>query len=439
MNITKESIDKLNAVLKIDVQEADYKEKVETILKDYRQKANIPGFRPGKVPMGLIKKQYSTSVMVDEVNKLLQEAINKFIAEEKLDILGNPLPKYSPDFSWDNADLSFEFELGLAPEFDIDLSKKAITNYKITADDKMLEDQITNIKEQYGKMKAIEVVTKAANVTGTFVNEEKEINKKSTFKFEKIKGKTQQKALLGKKVGDVVTLKTKNLFEDDHFMQNILGVSHDDAHGLNIEVTFTIEEVTETELAELNTELFDKLFGKDVVKTEKDLIEKLKEETEKQFEQQADQQLLNAVTESLIENTKFDLPSEFLQKWMAATAENPMTPEQSKEQYGQAEKGLRYQLIEGKIAKENNLQVTYEELKEYAKTFIKAQMAEYGNMNPSDEDLEGIAQRVMANKDEIKRLEDQLVSKKLVNFYKENAKLKIKEISFDDFVKEVYK
>lgn len=439
MKITKENIDKLNAVLKIDVKEEDYKDKVETILKDYRQKANIPGFRKGKVPMSLIKKQYSTSVMVDEVNKLLQDAIHKFITEEKLDILGNPLPKHSPDFSWDNKDLTFEFELGLAPEFDIDLAKKEIINYKITAEDKMIEDQIINIREQYGKLKTIEEVTKEANITGTFVNEEKEINKKSTFKFDKLKGKSHQNKVLGKKVGDVVTLKTKNLFEDDHFLQNMLGINHDDAHGLEIEVTFTIDEITETELAKLGKDLYTKLFGEDVVKTKKDLIAKLKEDAEKQFEQQSDQQLLNAVTESLIENTKFDLPSEFLQKWMAATAENPMTTEESKEQYEKAEKGLRYQLIEGKIAKDNNLQVTYDELKDYAKTFIKAQMAQYGNMNPSDEDLEGIAQRIMTNKDEVKRLEDQLVSKKLLDFYKENAKLKTKEISFDDFIKEVYK
>ena len=439
MNITKENIDKLNAIIKIDVTEKDYKEKVDTILQDYRKKANIPGFRKGQVPMGMIKKQYSKSVMVDEINKLLQDALNKYLTEEKLDILGNPLPKYRDDFSWDDADFTFEFELGLAPEFEIDLKKKAITHYKITADKKMLDEQVVNIQERYGKMKAIDAVTKNANITGTFVNEEKEINKKSTFKFEKVDGKKQRKELLGKKNGDVVTLKTKGLFADDHFMQNILGVSHDDAHGLDIDVTFTIDEVTETELAELNQELFDKMFGKDEVKSKKDMIAKLNEDAEKQFEQQADQQLLNAVTESLIENTKFDLPAEFLQKWMTATGENPLTPTQAKEQYAEAEKGLRYQLIEGKISKENNLQVTFEELNSYAKEFIKGQMAQYGNTNPSEEELNDIAQRVLSNQEEAKRLQDQLVSQKLLTFYKENVKLKEKKITFDAFVKEVYK
>jgi len=440
MNITKENIDALNAVIKIDVAEKDYKEKVDTILLDYKKNANIPGFRKGQVPMGMIKKQYSQAVMVDEVNKLLQDALNKYLTEEKLDILGNPLPKPSADFSWDKADFTFEFELGLAPNFEVNLQpKKAITHYKITADKKMLEEQVTNVAERYGKMKAADKVAKTSNVTGTFKNEEKEIDKKSTFKFDKIAGKTQQKNLLGKKVGDVVTLKTKGLFTDDHFMQNVLGVSHDDAHGLEIEVSFTIEEITETELAKIDQDLFDKMFGKDVVKSKKEMLDMLREDAEKQFEQQSDQQLLNAVTESLIENTKFDLPSEFLQKWLAATGENPITPEQAKEQYEQSERGLRYQLIEGKIATQNKLQVNYEELKEYAKGYIVQQMAQYGNMNPEEKELNDIADRVLQNEEEAKKLQDQLISQKLLTFYKENVKLKVKEISFDDFVKEVYK
>ena len=439
MNITKENLDALNAVIKIDVTEKDYKEKVATILADYRKNANIPGFRKGQVPMGMIKKQYGQAVLVDEVNKLLQDALNKYLTDEKLDILGNPLPKPSADFSWDKSDFTFEFELGLAPEFEVNLQpKKAITHYVITADDKMLNEEVANVQERYGKIKVIDKVTKKANITGTFKNEELPIDKKSTFKFDKIAGKKQQKDLLGKKVGDVVTLKTKDLFADDHFMQNILGVGHEHAHGLDVEVSFTIEEVTETELAELNQEFYDKLFGKDTVKSEDELKARFKEDIEKQFVQQSDQQLLNAVTESLIENTKFDLPAEFLQKWLAATGENPITDEQAKEQYEQSEKGLRYQLIEGKIATQNKLQVSYEELVEYTKGYIREQMAQYGNMNPEEKELNDIANRVLENQDEAKKLQDQLISQKLLGFYKENVKLKEKKVTYDAFVKEVY-
>ncbi len=440
MNITKEKIDDLNAVVKIDITEADYKDKVTEILRDYRKKANIPGFRKGHVPMSLVKKQYGKPVMIDEVNKLLQESLSKFLVEEKLDILGNPLPKVqSDDFSWDAETFSFEFELGLAPDFEVNLQpKKAITQYKIVADKKMIDDQVKNIQERYGKMITQAEIAENSNITGTFVNLEKEIEKKSTFKLDKIKGKTNGKKFIGAKVGDVIELKTKGLFTDDHLLQNHLGVSHDDAHGLDIVVKFTIEEITETDPAELNQELFDKLFGKDVVKNEKEFKAHLKEDAEKQFEQQSDQQLLNAVTESLIENTKFDLPAEFLQKWLAVGGEKQLTEEEATQEYNRSEKGLRYQLIEGKIAKDNDLQVTFDELKEFAKGYIKGQMAQFGNTNPEEKELEEIAGRILSNQDEVKRLSEQLMSQKLLDFYKENVKLKVKEVSFDDFVKEVY-
>ncbi len=440
MNITKENIDALNAVVKIDITQEDYQSKVTEILQDYRKKANIPGFRKGHVPMSLVKKQYEKPVLIDEVNKLLQDSLSKFLVEEKLDILGNPLPKVQEDFSWDTEQFSFEFELGLSPEFEVNLKpKKAITKYKIVADKKMIDDQTANIQERYGKIISQKEVVEGANITGTFLNEEKEIEKKTTFKLDVIKGKPNAKKFLGTKAGDVIKLKTKGLFNDDHLLETHLGVSHDDAHGLAIDVQFTLEETSTTEPAKLDQELFDKLFGKDAVKTEKEFRAKLQEDAEKQFEQQADQQLLNAITESLIENTKFDLPAEFLQKWLAVAGEKQLTEEEAAEEFNRSEKGLRYQLIEGKISKDNNLQVTFEELKEFAKGFIKGQMAQFGNANPEEKELDDIAGRILGNQEEAKRLSEQLMSQKLLNFYKENVKLKEKEVSFDDFVKEVYK
>ncbi|MCK4561915.1 MAG: trigger factor [Flavobacteriaceae bacterium] len=440
MKITKENIDALNSIVRIDINTNDYQGKVETELNNYRKKANIPGFRKGHVPMSLVKKQYGKSVLIDEVNKLLQESLNKYLVEEKLDILGNPLPKAQENFTWDTDNFTFEFELGLAPEFDVNLTpKKAITSYKIVADNKMVKEQITNIREQYGKIITQKAIAENSNVTGSFVNEEKEIDKKSTFKLEKIKGRSNIKKFIGAKVGDVIDLKSKGLFTDDHLLMNILGISHDEAHGFDAPLTFTIEEITKTEFAELNQELFDKVFGKDAVKNEVELKTRLKEEAEKQFVTQADQHLLNAVTESLIENTKFDLPAEFLTKWLTVAGEKPKTSEQAAEEYNKSEKGLRYQLIEGKISKDNNLQVSYEDLKEYAKGYIKTQMAQFGNMNPEEKELDEISDRVLSNQEEAKRLSDQLMNEKLLNFFKENVKLKEKEVTYENFVKEVYK
>ncbi len=439
MNITKEQVDELNAVVKVAISKDDYQDKVEKILKDYRKQANIPGFRKGQVPMGLIKKQYGKAVLVDEVNKLLQDNLNKYLTEEKLDVLGNPLPKQQENFDWDNENLDFEFELGLAPSFDVQVkTKKAITQYKITADKKMIEEQVSRIQKQYGKLVSKSEVGKSDEVTGTFVNEAEEIAHKATVELDKIKSKKAVDALVGKKVGDTVVLKTKGLFKEDYLLSSTLGIDKEKAEKLNIEVSFTIEEINEREPAALDQELFDKLFGKDNVKNEKELKAKIKEDSEKQFEQQSDQKLLNDITEKLIENTKFNLPSEFLKKWIQISGENPLSDDEAKEEFEKSEKGLRYQLIEGKIIKDNDLQVQMDELKEFAKGFIKSQMAQYGHLDPQEEELENIAMRVLGNQDEVKRLSEQLMSQKLLDFYKENANLKVKEVTYDNFVKEAY-
>lgn len=440
MNISKEQLDELNAVVTVDIAKADYSDKVEKILKDYRKNANIPGFRKGHVPMGLVKKQYGKAVLVDEVNKLLQDALNKYLTEEKLDVLGNPLPKEQENFDWDAENYSFEFELGLAPKFEVKLTgKKAITHYKIVANDEMVDNQVKTIQKQYGKLVSKDAAEKEDLVAGTFVNEEKEINNDTTVSLEKIKGKRNLDKFLGAKVGDVITLKTKGLFAEEHDLISALKVSHDDAKDLDVEVTFTVSEINKQELADLDQELFDKLYGPGSIKNVTELKEKIKQDAERQFEQQSDQQLLNAVTENLLENTNFDLPVEFLQKWIRTTGEQPLTEDEAKDEFEKSEKGLRYQLIEGKIISDNNLQVTFDELKDFAKDLIKGQMAQFGQTSPQDEELEGIAARILSNQDEVKRISEQLMSQKLLNFYKENAKLKTKEVSFDEFIKEVYK
>ncbi|WP_132218035.1 trigger factor [Mariniflexile fucanivorans] len=439
MNITRENVDALNAVVKVDIAKEDYSAKVEKILTDYRKTANIPGFRKGQVPMGMVKKQYGKAVLVDEVNKLLQDALNKYLTEEKLDVLGQPLPKPQDAINWDAETLSFEFELGLAPEFEVNLkAKDAITQYNIIADDKMINEQIERIQKQYGKLISQSVVEKDSEITGVYKNEEREIENKVTLTLDKFKGKATEKQFIGAKVGDVITLQTKGLYEDDHELMHALKLGHDDVHGLDIEVSFTISEINTRELADLDQELFDKLFGKDTVKSVSEVKEKIKEDAEKQFAQQADQKFLNDVTEYLVENTKFDLPAEFLQKWMQTAGEQPLDSDQAKEEYEKSEKSLRYQLIEGKLITDNNIQITMDDIKNHSRDMIKAQMAQFGQMNPSDKELDDIAARILSNQEEARRISEQLVSQKLLALYKEKANLKVKELSYEDFVKEVY-
>ncbi|MDQ7917041.1 trigger factor [Mesonia sp. MT50] len=440
MEITRENIDELNAVIKVDIKKDDYNPKVEKILKDYRKTANIPGFRKGHVPMGMVKKQYGQAVLVDEVNKLLQESLNNYITEEKLEVLGNPLPKDQESFDWEQDDYSFEFELGLSPKFDVDLNtKKPITQYQIVADEEMIDNQIKTIQKQYGKLVAKEEVEEGDVVAGTFKNEEEGIENTTTLPLEKLKGKRNLNKFVGAKVGDTVSLKTKSLFEDDHNLVEFLKVEHDKAHELDVEVSFEITEVNQQELAELDQELFDKLFGEGNVKTVTELKEKIKEDAENQFKQQSDQQLLNDITERLIETTSFNLPGDFLQKWIQVSGENQLTAEEAKEEYEKSEKGLRFQLIEGKLVQENDLQVKFEEIKEITRDRIKMQMAQFGQTDPSEKDLEDITARVLSNQDEVKKLSEQVMNQKLLDFYKEKANLDKKEMTYENFVKEVYK
>jgi len=440
MNITKENIDALNAVVKVDIVADDYQSKVAELLTDYRKKADVPGFRKGHVPMGMIKKQYGKSIMIDEVNKLLQTSLNTYLTEEKLDILGNPIPRIKEDFDWDAAVFTFEFELGLVPEFDVNLTaKKKVTQYNIVATKELINEEVKNIQTRYGKMSAISEANIDANVTGTFLNEASEINKKATFLVSDLKGKKNQNKVVGVKVGDVIELDTKKLFEDAHKLEHLLGVSHDVIHDLDVKVSFTVEEITNTEPAELDKELFDKLFVDGSVNSVTELRDKIKEDAEKQFAQQGDQQLLNAITEYLVENTKFGLPADFLKKWLATAGEKELTAEQATAEFEKSEKGLRYQLIEGKIMKENDIKLDYAELVAYAKGFIRTQMAQFGNMNPEEKELDEIAGRILQNQEEAQKLQSQLISQKLLTFYKENMSFKSKELSYEDFIKEVYK
>jgi trigger factor len=439
MNITRTNVDALNAVVTVAVSKDDYAAKVEKVLADYRKNASIPGFRKGAVPMSLIQKQYGKGVLLEEVNKVLQENLNKYLTEEKIDILGNPLPKVTEDFDWNQEDFSFDFELGLAPEFSVDLSaKNDITNFKIIAEDKMLNDQIERIQKQYGKLISKDTVAEGDDLKLTFTNEAHGINNTTSIELDIFKDKATAKKFIGKKVGDVVEVETKGLFDDDHKLMDYLKVDHDAVHGLDITVSATIDGVTNSEKAELNQELFDKLFGEGNVTSVEQVKAKIKEDAEKQFVQQSDQKFLNDVTEFLLESTKFDLPSEFLIKWLQNSGEKQLTEEEAREEFAKSEKGLRYQLIEGKIMSDNQLQINFEDLKAFTTELIKKQMAQFGQMNPTQEDIDGIVARVLSNQDEVRRLSEQVMSEKMLGLFKDKVKAKSKEVSYEQFVKEMY-
>ncbi|MFO7745426.1 MAG: trigger factor [Psychroflexus sp.] len=440
MNITREDKDQLNSVVKINIEKEDYSPKVEKVLKDYRRTANIPGFRKGMVPMGMIKKQYGQAVLVDEVNKILQESLNSYITEEKIDILGNPLPKPQDDLNWESDNYTFEFELGLAPEFDVTLEGEGpVTYYNISADEEMIDNQIKTIQRQYGKLVTQEEVKEDYTVVGTFHNEEEGIDNEATFKVEDIDGKTNKKELLGAKVGDQVTLKSNKLFKDDETLARHLGLEKDKVEGLKVDLTFTIKEINEQILAELNQELFDKAFGEGEVTSEKEAREKIAEQSKDTFKQQGDQQFFNDVTEHLIEKADMELPAEFLQKWLQTQGEKQLSPEEAKEEYSKSEKGIKYQLIEAQIAKKNDIKIEVEDIKKVAKEKIKMQMQQFGQMDFPEDQMDGIIQNLMSNEEQVRQFSEEVMVQKLLQLYKDQMKVEEKDVTYKEFVDKIYK
>lgn len=439
MKISRKDNDALNTKITINIERNDFEDKVNDVLSDYRKKANIPGFRKGHVPMGMIKKKHETAVIADEVNRLLQENLEKYLKDENLNILGNPLPFIKEELDWKAADFSFDFELGLSPEFDLKLTKKNnVTHYQITASDTMINDQINHYRKQYGKLVAQKNPKDDFEITAVLKNKASEIETTYTFDLGQIKGKSNLATLGKASVGDVVDLKFKKLFKDDSTASRVLSVSVDKLKEIKGEISIDIKEVNERVLAEMNQEFFDKIYGPETVKSEVEMKAKIIEGLEKQFEQQSDQKLLNDVTEYLVAKIKFDLPAKFLKKWMQSSGEQPLTAEAAEEEYERSEKGIRYQLIEGKIISEHHLQIKFEELKQFAKDMVVMQMAQYGQAGLPDEELEGVVARVMSNQDEARKISEQLMSKKLLEFYKSNLTLKKKKLSFDAFAKEAY-
>ena len=439
MDIKRVAIDAVNETIVMTVVHMDYKGQVAKRINEKMPLATVKGFRKGQVPKDLVEKQYGKGIKKEEVKKVVDLALERFIQSERLNLLGTPLAKENEELDWDAEELVFEYEIGLVPNFELDLeAKNNIIKYVVKADDKLIDGQVARIQKQFGKAIPQEVVAEGCDVTGTFSNEEKEINNKTVLALDVFKDKKTAKKFIGKKVGEVVTVNTKGLFEDDHQLMDYLKVGHDEVHSLAVDVDFTIESINSTELAELNQELFDKLFGEGSVATLDELKAKIKEDAESQFAQQADQKLLGDVTEFLIENTKFDLPAEFLKKWLQTVGEKKLNAEEAEAEYIRSERGLRFQLIEGRAMAQSDIQITFEDLKSFTSNAIRQQMAQFGQTNPTDEEVQGIVARVLSNQEEVKRLSDQVVAAKLLEVFKEKANPTTKEVTYEEFIAASY-
>ncbi len=452
MNISKENIEGLNSVIKVTVGKDDYESKVSDVLKDYRKKANMPGFRPGKVPMGLVKKMYGKAVLVDEVNKLVSESISKFIADEKLELLGEPLPSDDQEvIDFDNQDeFVFSFDIAEAPEFKVNLSKKdKIVYNKIAVTDEILEQQVKSITSRFGKQENVEQPTENSLVKGDFVQLDQDGNEledgikaeDSVLSMSVVKDEDIKKTLLEAKVGDTVVFNPRKAFPDDTELSYLLKIEKEDASNVDGDFKFTIKEATEFVDPELTQEVFDQIYGKDVVKSEEEFKAKVKEELENQLAMDSDYLFFLDAKKKLVKKFKEELPEEFLKRWILATNRDndKLTPEQIEKEMPLFIEDLKWQLIKNKLIKDHEIKLEDNDVLEYAKKSARMQFAQYGLNNVPDEHIENYAHDMLKNEEQQRQIIDGAMHDKLIEFIKGAVNLEEKEVTRDEFNKLIEK
>ena len=446
MNISQEKIDNLNAVVKININPEDYQPRVDKAIKDQAKKAKIPGFRPGMVPASHIKRMYGKSILVDEINNMLSDTLNKYLEDEKLEVLGQPLPKAGDqkEYNWDFADnFEFNYEVGLAPEFNIEFSAKdKLTQYIIKVDEETLASRIKSIRRSYGKMTNPDVSADEDVLYSDLVQLspdgsvfEDGITNTASVRLDQIKDEAIKSSLIGLKKGDEVTLDIQKAFDNDAAkVAGLLKIDEETAADLKSNFRLTVKNVNRLEESDLNQEFFDKLFGEGTVTTEEEFRAKITEEIETMMVQDADRKLQDDIYQYGLSKVQFELPDEFLKRWLTATNEK-LTPEELAGGYGDFAKNLKWTLIENKIIKENNIDVNYDEVFALAKARLEQQFKMYSPQGIDEEQLGQYTVQYLQNRENANKIFEEVKALKVFDFVKSVATLDKKEILYTEFAK----
>ena len=447
MNISKENTDDLNAVLKIRIEESDYTGRVDEVLKDYRKKVQLDGFRPGKVPAGLVRKMYHKPVMAEEINKLVSESIAKYLKEEEISILGEPLPSEGQpnEIDWDTqTEFEFDFDLGLAPKLDISLTQKdKVALYEIQIDNKMINDTKESYGRRMGQMIPVEQIEGSELVKGDFVQIDKEGNpidggiftEDAQISMEVVKDEKIKTSFMARQVDDTVDLDIRKAFPNDTEISSLLKI--DKATVPEIVPTFRmhIKEITKFQIAEINQELWDMLYGKDEVKSDAEFEEKIREELRTALSRDSEYRFEIDAKKMMLKKMKFELPVEFLKRWLVLVNEGKFTAEQIDEDFPKFEDDLKWQLIRDQIVKDQEIKVEAEEVKSQAKEIARLQFQQYGMMNIPEENLENYAAEMLKNEDEIRKATEKILDNKVIDYLKDAVRVDNKQITVEKFNK----
>ena len=438
MKIDLKKIGKLNSAITISIEKKDYENKVGNIIKDYKTKINLPGFRKGHVPLSLIRKKYEKAIIVEETNKILSESLNKYIVDNNLKILGNPIPILNEKLDWNSDVFNFKFEIGLSPDVKVNFNfKKPAIYQKINTENKIVEERIRYLQEQHGELKDEKKITDISELTFEFTSDEENINKKLTLKLNQLKTKKMVELVQKLNINESLNFDLKDLFKNETQSLNISNKTIEEIKNSKIDVNGKLLSIQKRVNAKLEAPFFKKIYPSKSIKTQIQFKEEIKKSIESQYDQQSDQKFLNDVTKKLIEELKFNLPKKFLIKWLQKRDEKEISIENATEQYEKSEKGLRYQLIEEEIIDKNNLKVDEKEIKSFAKKIFLSQFGQISKKD-NDQEIEQMVERIISNEEERKRIIEQVKSEKLLLFFKENIKFKIKKLGYDSFIKSAY-
>jgi trigger factor len=446
MNISQEKKDNLNAVIKININTEDYQARVDKAIKDQAKKAQIPGFRKGMVPPSHIKRMYGKSILVDEINNLLSDTLNNYLTEQQLEVLGQPLPKVddSKEYNWDFADnFEFNYEVGLAPEFNVDItSADQLTNYKIKVDDETLALRISNLRRSYGKMTNPDVSAdndvlyaelKQLSPDGSVF--EDGISNAASVRLDQIQDKAIKNSLIGLKKDDVVEFDIQKAFNNEPArIAALLKIDEAAAADLKSKFQLTVKNVNRLEESDLDQAFFDKIFGEGTVTNEEEFRARITEELENMMVQDADNKLQSEMYNYVLNKVNFELPDEFLKRWLKATNEK-LSEEELQGGYADFAKNLKWTLIGNKIIRDNNIQIQYEDVLDLAKQRIDAQFRMYSPQPISEEQLNQYAVQFLQDKENANRIFEEAKSLKVFEFLKGVFTLNEQEITYDEFSK----
>ncbi len=445
MNIEREETGTLTATLKVKLTPNDYTPGVEKALKEQRRTAAMPGFRPGQVPMSIIRKRVGKAVLVNEVERLIDEQLRTYLQENAIRVLGQPLPKRGTmdANNWDEpGELQFAYELGMAPSFEVELNDKLGVTYPLVdVTDELVQREIDDMRRRFGTVESAEVSEDKDMLLGDMIELEADgtikaggIMNRATISLEFLADDAARSPLLGKRVGEEVKVDPHKVSRDHDDLARMLGVDHDRVHDLHNDFLFRIAEIKRMAQVPVDQQLFDRVYGKDAVTDEAGFRAKVKEGLENMFRRDSDRLFTREVFRALEKRTSVELPDSFLKRWIQETSEKPITPEEVEQGYAGYAEGLKRQLIQDRVVEKYGLEAKGEELDAFAKRYVSDQFMQYGLPAPEGEQLQQMAARMLGDREQLGRMRNSIVEQKLMAHFKALLSPKDERMGFDAFV-----